>query len=82
MTEPGPPNPVAPTEEGRQIGVDQWVAQADERKQRASGPAREGRSPVADAAPGGKLALLTPAIVVPFLLDLRTATSSTTASSS
>jgi len=54
-------------ESAGQIGVDQWVERADERTERRGGVGGRigrlwGRLP-----PGGKLALLTPAILVPFL---------------
>ena len=54
-----------PTELG--IGVDQWVAQSDER--RAELPGLRGRIARgwSRLPPAGKLALLTPAILVPFL---------------
>ena len=65
-TTPNPPNPGTPEKRGP-IGVDQWVAQADERREgsRASG----GRIVHLWRLlpPAGKLALLTPAIAVPFL---------------
>jgi branched-chain amino acid transport system permease protein len=52
---------------GAQIGIDQWVEQADERIQRRGGLA--GRiTHLWELLPAaGKLALLTPAILVPFL---------------
>jgi branched-chain amino acid transport system permease protein len=52
---------------GAQIGIDQWVEQADERLERQGGlGGRLGR--IWERIPAaGKLALLTPAIVVPFL---------------
>jgi ABC-type branched-subunit amino acid transport system permease subunit len=52
---------------GAQIGIDQWVEQAEERTQRASGLG--GRlARIWERLPAaGKLALLTPAILVPFL---------------
>ena len=68
MTEPpGPPTPGAPTEEGRQIGVDQWVAQADERRDELPGLRGKIVHVWRMLPPAGKLALLTPAIAVPFL---------------
>jgi branched-chain amino acid transport system permease protein len=63
VSETPPPAPAGPT----QIGVDQWVAQADERIERPGGL----RGRIADLwsrlPPAGKLALLTPAVAVPFL---------------
>jgi branched-chain amino acid transport system permease protein len=52
---------------GAQIGIDQWVEQADERLERQGGlGGRLGR--IWERIPAaGKLALLTPAVVVPFL---------------
>ena len=52
---------------GAQIGIDQWVEQADERMERRGGLA--GRiTRIWERIPAaGKLALLTPAILVPFL---------------
>jgi branched-chain amino acid transport system permease protein len=67
MTEPGPPAPGAPAEEGRQIGVDQWVAQADARREAAPGLWGRVTRLWEMLPPAGKLALLTPAIAVPFL---------------
>ena len=60
--------PGTPPEGGAPIGVDKWVAQADERRERAAGPARADRRTSGGCCRRpGKLALLTPAIVVPFL---------------
>jgi len=60
-----PPTP-EPAPAGVQIGVDQWVEQADERRQRRGVGGR-----IAHLwellPPAGKLAFLTPAIIVPFL---------------
>ena len=67
MTEAGPPAPGAPAEEGRQIGVDQWVAQADERREEHRGAWGSIVRLWRMLPPAGKLALLTPAIAVPFL---------------
>jgi branched-chain amino acid transport system permease protein len=53
-------------ENAGQIGVDQWVERADERTERRGGlPGRIGRL-WERLPPAGKLALLTPAIFVPF----------------
>ena len=50
------------------IGVDQWVAQADERSERPAGaPRARSRTSGERLPPRRKLALLTPAIAVPFL---------------
>jgi branched-chain amino acid transport system permease protein len=52
---------------GAQIGIDQWVEQADERIERRGGLAgRVGRL-WERTPPAGKLAVLTPAVLVPFL---------------
>ena len=52
----------------REIGVDQWVAQADERTRAAPRASRPDRARSGSVLPpAGKLALLTPAILVPFL---------------
>ncbi len=67
MTEHETPTPDAPTPAGGQIGVDQWVAQADDRRERAPG-LRGWIAHTWQILPAaGKLALLTPAILVPFL---------------
>ena len=51
-----------------EIGVDQWVAQADERRATAAGwRGRIAHGSGERLPPAGKLALLTPAILVPFL---------------
>ena len=50
-----------------QIGVDQWVAQADERTERPTGLRGRIAAIWERLPPAGKLALLTPAIAVPFL---------------
>ena len=67
MSEPSPRLPTRPHRPSPQIGVDQWVAQADDRREQATGL----RGRIAHGwrilPPAGKLALLTPAIVVPFL---------------
>ena len=60
-----PPAPGDPTE--AQIGVDQWVAEAEERRQRPPGAWGRIAHLWERLPPAGKLALLTPAVVVPFL---------------
>src|SRR5262245_53896363 len=66
-TGPEQPTPGPPDQKGVQIGVDQWVAQADERRQERAGVAGRIVHLWRMLPPAGKLALLTPAIVVPFL---------------
>jgi branched-chain amino acid transport system permease protein len=65
MADHAPPSP-DPAPAGVEIGVDRWAAQADERFARPTGFGRVShlwaRVPAA-----GKLAFLTPAIIVPFL---------------
>src|SRR6478736_5286692 len=64
---PEEPKPGAPAETGAQIGVDHWVAQADERRQERTGLTGRIVHVWRLLPPAGKLALLTPAVVVPFL---------------
>src|SRR6476619_4639549 len=64
---PEEPKPGAPAETGAQIGVDHWVAQADERRQERTGLTGRIVHVWRLLPPAGKLALLTPAILVPFL---------------
>jgi branched-chain amino acid transport system permease protein len=64
---PEEPKPGAPAETGVQIGVDHWVAQADERRQERTGLTGRIVHVWRLLPPAGKLALLTPAIAVPFL---------------
>jgi ABC-type branched-subunit amino acid transport system permease subunit len=52
---------------GAQIGLDQWVEQADERIERRGGLAGRVARIWERIPAGGKLALLTPAVLVPFL---------------
>jgi ABC-type branched-subunit amino acid transport system permease subunit len=52
---------------GAQIGIDQWVEQADERIERRGGLGGRITRIWERLPPAGKLALLTPAILVPFL---------------
>ena len=49
------------------IGVDQWVAESDDRRERHSGLRGRIEHLWGILPPAGKLALLTPAIIVPFL---------------
>jgi branched-chain amino acid transport system permease protein len=60
-TTPPPPSEQPP------IGVDQWVAQAEERTTRRTGLSGKITELWERTPPAGKLALLTPAILVPFL---------------
>ena len=62
-----PQTPGSPAEEAAQIGVDQWVAQADARRQEHPGLRGRIVRLWRMLPPAGKLALLTPAIAVPFL---------------
>jgi branched-chain amino acid transport system permease protein len=66
----GPPEeakPGTPAGTGAPIGVDQWVAQADARREDLPGLRGRIVRLWRMLPPAGKLALLTPAIVVPFL---------------
>jgi branched-chain amino acid transport system permease protein len=67
MTGHEPPTPETPEQAGAPIGVDQWVAQADERRERPPGLRGRIAHTWQILPPAGKLALLTPAILVPFL---------------
>jgi ABC-type branched-subunit amino acid transport system permease subunit len=64
MSESTPPH--VPESSG-QIGVDQWVAQEEERRERPAGLRGLVAAGWAKLPPAGKLALLTPAILIPFL---------------
>ena len=64
MSESTPPH--VPESSG-QIGLDQWVAQADERRERPAGLRGLVATGWEKLPPAGKLALLSPAIVIPFL---------------
>src|SRR6476619_1269037 len=64
---PEEPKPGAPAETGVQIGVDHWGAPADERRQERTGLTGRVVHLWRLLPPAGKLALLTPAIAVPFL---------------
>src|SRR5215210_8023962 len=64
MSESTPPH--VPESSG-QIGVDQWVAQADERRERPAGLRGLVAAGWEKLPPAGKLALLSPAILIPFL---------------
>ena len=59
-------HPGRPSRREPGIGVDQWVAESTSAES-AAGAARPHRPPLGDPPPAGKLALLTPAILVPFL---------------
>ena len=67
MSDNETPTPDASPPPEPQIGVDQWVAQADDRRERATGLRGRVVHVWRILPPAGKLALLTPAIVVPFL---------------
>ncbi len=68
MTEhPNPTPQGAEPDDTRGIGVDQWVAQSDERREQHSGLRGRIEHFWRILPPAGKLALLTPAIMVPFL---------------
>ena len=66
MAETSPPTPGAPGTARTEIGVDRWVSEAEERRERGGLGGRIkhvwGMIP-----PAGKLALITPAVAVPFL---------------
>jgi branched-chain amino acid transport system permease protein len=66
MPENVPPTP-EPAPAGVEIGVDRWVAQADERRERRGGISGRIAHLWELLPPAGKLAFLTPAIIVPFL---------------
>src|SRR5436305_1578009 len=61
-----PPTPEPPAPPSSQIGVDRWVSEADERRERGGLGGRIQRL-WGGLPPSGKLALLTPAIFLPFL---------------
>ena len=68
MTEPPDRTPEgAEPDQSRGIGVDQWVAESDDRRQRQPGLRGRIEHLWGILPPAGKLALLTPAIIVPFL---------------
>ena len=67
MAETTPSRPGDKAQNASQIGVDTWVAQADERTARRSGFFGRIQHLWGMLPPAGKLALLTPAILVPFL---------------
>src|SRR6478752_3683273 len=66
MADTTPPNPDQPASQGTEIGVDRWVSEADERRERGGLGGRIQRL-WGGLPPSGKLALLTPAIFLPFL---------------
>src|SRR4029079_7407355 len=69
MGEISPPTadvPPASTTTG-QIGVDQWVSESGERHERRGGVLGRISDGWEQLPPAGKLALLTPAILVPFV---------------
>jgi ABC-type branched-subunit amino acid transport system permease subunit len=61
-----PPTPEPPAPASAQIGVDRWVSEADERHERRGLGGRIQRL-WGGLPPSGKLALLTPAVLLPFL---------------
>src|SRR3954451_4448338 len=61
-----PPTPEPPAPGSTQIGVDRWVSEADERHERRGFGGRIQRL-WGGLPPSGKLALLTPAVFLPFL---------------
>ena len=66
MADTPPSNPDQPTPANTEIGVDRWVSEADERRDRGGLGGRIQRL-WGGLPPSGKLALLTPAIFLPFL---------------
>src|SRR6476619_4509744 len=66
MADTPPPTPDQPTPANTEIGVDRWVSEADERRDRGGLGGRIQRL-WGGLPPSGKLALLTPAIFLPFL---------------
>src|SRR3954469_5317391 len=69
MTEHVPPAPDTPAQSSTgEIGVDKWVAQADSRRERQPGVRGAIRHYWSILPPPGKLALLTPAIALPFAI--------------
>src|SRR6476646_10034645 len=67
MAEATPPPADAPAPATGQIGVDSWVSQADERREELTGVGGRIVHLWRLLPPAGKLALLTPAVAVPFL---------------
>src|SRR4051794_37114462 len=68
MAEISPPTPDVPPAPGTtgQIGVDRWVSESGERRDRRGGVLGRISEVWDELPPAGKLALLTPAILVPF----------------
>src|SRR6476469_2973403 len=66
MADTPPPTPDQPTPANTEIGVDRWVSEADERRDSGGLGGRIQRL-WGGLPPSGKLALLTPAIFLPFL---------------
>jgi ABC-type branched-subunit amino acid transport system permease subunit len=62
-----PPTPDLPVAPGAQIGVDSWVSEADERHLGRTGVLGWMARGWERLPPSGKLALITPAIAVPFI---------------
>jgi branched-chain amino acid transport system permease protein len=67
MAEATPPPADAPAPATGQIGVDSWVSESGERQQRYTGPWGQVARVWDRLPPAGKLALITPAILVPFI---------------
>jgi ABC-type branched-subunit amino acid transport system permease subunit len=63
MADTSPPTPEPPAAATAQIGVDSWVSEEDQRREGGNWLGRTWER----LPPAGKLALLTPAILVPFL---------------
>src|SRR6476619_4862085 len=66
MAEATPPPADTPAPATGQIGVDSWVSESGERQQRYTGPWGQVARVWDRLPPAGKLALITPAILVPF----------------
>jgi ABC-type branched-subunit amino acid transport system permease subunit len=69
VAELSPPTPDAPANPGAtgQIGVDRWVSESGERREHRGGVLGRISELWEQLPPSGKLALLTPAILVPFV---------------
>src|SRR6478672_1844489 len=67
MAEATPPPADTPAPATGQIGVDSWVSESGEREQRYTGPWGQVARVWDRLPPAGKLALITPAILVPFI---------------
>src|SRR3954454_2869636 len=67
MADTSPPTPDPPNPANTEIGVDRWVSEADERREQGRGLGGRIQRVWGGLPPSGKLALLTPAILLPFL---------------